>query len=71
MTTLARGRWIPWTYAAGMLVVIAVNAVLITAALRSFPGLVVQRPYDRGIAYNEELRQIGRASCRERVLRLV
>lgn len=57
MTTLARGRWIPWTYAGGMLVVIAVNAVLITAAFRSFPGLVVQRPYDRGIAYNEELRQ--------------
>lgn len=57
MTTLARGRWIPWTFAGGMLVVIAVNAVLITAAFRSFPGLVVQRPYDRGIAYNEELRQ--------------
>ncbi|MBL8688126.1 MAG: FixH family protein [Rhodospirillaceae bacterium] len=57
MTTVVRGRWIPWTFAGGMLVVIAVNAVLITAALRSFPGLVVQRPYDRGIAYNEELRQ--------------
>jgi nitrogen fixation protein FixH len=52
-----RGRWIPWTYAGGMLVVIAVNAVLITAAFRSFPGLVVQRPYDRGIAYNDQLRQ--------------
>ena len=62
MTTLARGRWIPWTYAGGMLVVVAVNAVLITAAFRSFPGLVVQRPYDRGIAYNEELRQ-GRAQA--------
>ena len=53
----SRGRWIPWTYAGGMLVVIAVNAVLITAAFRSFPGLVVQRPYDRGIAYNDQLRQ--------------
>lgn len=54
---VSRGRWIPWTYAGGMLVVIAVNAVLITAAFRSFPGLVVQRPYDRGIAYNDQLRQ--------------
>lgn len=62
MTAVARGRWIPWTYAGGMLVVVAVNAVLITAAFRSFPGLVVQRPYDRGIAYNEELRQ-GRAQA--------
>ena len=52
-----RGRWIPWTYAVGMLAVVAVNAVLITAAFRSFPGLVVQRPYDRGIAYNDQLRQ--------------
>jgi nitrogen fixation protein FixH len=57
MTTLARGRWIPWTYAGGMLLVVVVNAILITAAFRSFPGLVVQRPYDRGIAYNEELRR--------------
>ncbi len=62
MTAATRGRWIPWTYAGGMLVVVAVNAVLITAAFRSFPGLVVQRPYDRGIAYNEELRQ-GRAQA--------
>jgi nitrogen fixation protein FixH len=52
-----RSGWIPWVFASGMLVVIAVNAVLITAAFRTFPGLVVQRPYDRGIAYNEELRR--------------
>lgn len=53
----SRGRWIPWVFAGGMLIVIAVNTVLITAAFRSFPGLVVQRPYDRGIAYNDQLRQ--------------
>lgn len=47
----------PWTYAGGMLVVIVVNAILITAAFQSFPGLVVQRPYDRGIAFNDQLRQ--------------
>lgn len=52
-----RGRWIPWIFVLGMLIVVAVNAVLITAAFRSFPGLVVQRPYDRGIAYSEELRR--------------
>lgn len=52
-----RSAWIPWVFVSGMLVVILVNAVLITAAFRSFPGLVVQRPYDRGIAYNDELRR--------------
>jgi nitrogen fixation protein FixH len=59
MSTFATPRrsWIPWVFASGMAVVIAVNAVLITAAFSSFPGLVVQRPYDRGIAYNDELRR--------------
>jgi nitrogen fixation protein FixH len=52
-----RRSWIPWIFVAGMLTVVAVNAVLITAALSSFPGLVVPRPYDRGIAYNDELRR--------------
>jgi nitrogen fixation protein FixH len=52
-----RRSWIPWIFASGMLIVVAVNAVLITAAFSSFPGLVVQRPYDRGIAYNDELRR--------------
>lgn len=52
-----RSAWIPWIFVGGMAVVIAVNAVLIVKAMTSFPGLVVDRPYDRGIAYNDELRQ--------------
>ncbi len=52
-----RSSWIPWIFVFGMAVVIAVNGVLITMAFRTFPGLVVQRPYDRGIAYNDELRR--------------
>jgi nitrogen fixation protein FixH len=39
-----RRSWIPWVFASGMGIVVAVNAVLITAAFSSFPGLVVQRP---------------------------
>lgn len=59
MTTVAarRSSWIPWIFVVGMAVVVVVNGVLITLALRSFPGLVVQRPYDRGLAYNDELRR--------------
>jgi nitrogen fixation protein FixH len=57
----ARGRWIPWTFVAGMLVVIAVNGVLITLALNTFPGLDDTAAYDHGVAYNavvaEEQRQ--------------
>ncbi|BBK32697.1 nitrogen fixation protein FixH [Stella humosa] len=50
-----RRSWIPWIYAGGMLVVVAVNAGLITAAISTFPGLSVDRPYERGIAYNRIL----------------
>lgn len=59
MTTLVarRSSWIPWIFVIGMAVVVVVNGVLITMALSTFPGLVVQRPYDRGIAYNDELRR--------------
>ncbi len=52
-----RSSWIPWIFVVGMAVVVVVNGVLITVALRTFPGLVVQRPYDRGLAYNDELRR--------------
>ena len=60
MTTIVarrRSSWIPWIFVFSMAVVIVVNGVLITMALSTFPGLVVQRPYDRGLAYNDELRR--------------
>lgn len=36
-------------------VVAAANAVFITLAVRTFTGLAVESPYQRGLAYNEEL----------------
>lgn len=36
-------------------VVTGANAVLVTLALDTFAGLAVERPYQRGLAYNEEL----------------
>ncbi len=56
---MSRGRppgwWIPWTFLAGFLLVVAVNGVMIWFAASTWPGLVTERPYDRGIAYNRNL----------------
>lgn len=48
-------RLIPWLFVLGFLVVIAVNAAMVYVALGSFSGLVTDRPYDRGRAYNTTL----------------
>lgn len=39
------------------LVIIAANAVFLTFAIRSFPGVVTEEPYLEGIAYNERLEE--------------
>jgi nitrogen fixation protein FixH len=52
---IGNDRWIPWVYVAGMLIVFAVNGVLILFALRSFPGLSVDAPFQRGVQYNRVL----------------
>jgi nitrogen fixation protein FixH len=46
---------IPWIFVGGMAVVVVVNAVMITLAVRSWTGLVVEKPYERGVAYNRVL----------------
>jgi nitrogen fixation protein FixH len=51
----ARGRWIPWAFVAFFGIVAAVNGVMIWLAAQSYPGLVTERPYDHGIAYNRNL----------------
>ncbi|PHK94646.1 nitrogen fixation protein fixH [Pseudoroseomonas rhizosphaerae] len=59
-----RSGWIPWVFVGGMALVIAVNGVLIWAALSSFTGVTVGRAYDRGLAYNDVLAE----SARQRAL---
>lgn len=51
----ARGWWYPWIFVAGMLLVVAVNGVLITLAVDTFPGLDTQDAYRKGLAYNRTL----------------
>jgi nitrogen fixation protein FixH len=55
-----RSRWIPWAFAAGMLGVVAVNGVLITAAVTTFTGVTVGGAYDRGRTYNHVLAEAAR-----------
>ena len=55
-----RGRWIPWVFVGGMLVVVGVNAVLITQAIGTFTGVTVGQSYDRGRTYNHVLAEAAR-----------
>jgi nitrogen fixation protein FixH len=48
-------RLIPWLFVAGMAIVVAVNGVLVYFAIGTWSGLVVERPYERGIQYNRLL----------------
>lgn len=55
-----RGRWIPWVFVAGFLVVIGVNGVLITAAVGTFTGTTTTGSYDRGLGYGAVLEEAAR-----------
>lgn len=50
-----RGRWIPWIFVAGMLTVVAVNAVMVYCAVSSWSGVTTTHAFERGIAYNRLL----------------
>jgi nitrogen fixation protein FixH len=60
MTEPRRSSWIPWVFVGGMLVVVAVNAVLVVASISTFTGLTVGGAYDRGRAYNQVLAEAAR-----------
>lgn len=55
-----RGRWIPWAFAGGMLLVVAVNAVMVYFAVSTFTGVTVPRSYERGRGYDAVLAEAAR-----------
>lgn len=55
-----RSRWIPWVFVAGFGVVVAVNAILITAAVTTFTGTTTAGAYDRGLGYGAVLAEAER-----------
>jgi nitrogen fixation protein FixH len=56
----ARGRWIPYAFVGGMLLVVAVNGGLVYAALSTFTGVTVPRAYERGRNYDHVLAEAAR-----------
>jgi nitrogen fixation protein FixH len=54
MSTTAhpRDRWIPWYFVAFFLVVIVVDSILGTLAVRTQTGTVTEHAYEKGLAYN-------------------
>jgi nitrogen fixation protein FixH len=55
-----RGRWIPWAFAGGMLLVVAVNLVMVYLAVSTFTGVTVPRSYERGRGYEAVLAEAAR-----------
>jgi len=54
------GRIIPWLFVAGMTIVVAVNGVLVYFAVGTWSGLVIERPYERGVQYNRLIETAAR-----------
>lgn len=62
MSTIAasvprKSRWIPWVFVGGFLLVVAVNAIMITLAVKSFTGLTTTEPYTKGLRFNDQIRE--------------
>jgi nitrogen fixation protein FixH len=55
MATPDRASRLPWIFVAAMGVVVLVNAVMVTAALRTHSGLAHGDAFGRGLAYNAVL----------------
>ncbi|MGE5504588.1 MAG: FixH family protein [Actinomycetota bacterium] len=58
MAALSRkqpGWWYPYIFLGVFLVVVAVNGLLAYFATSTFTGLETENPYEKGLAYNENL----------------
>lgn len=50
-----RDRIIPWYFVMFFVVIAAVNAVMVTLAIRTHTGTVTEHPYEKGLAYNQTI----------------
>ena len=50
-------RWIPWYFVAFFVVIALVLAGMATVAIRTQTGVVTEHPYEKGLAYNETVKQ--------------
>jgi nitrogen fixation protein FixH len=49
------GWWYPWIFVGGMAVVVVVNVVMMTLAVKTFPGLETKDAYQKGLEHNKIL----------------
>jgi nitrogen fixation protein FixH len=47
------GRRVGWYFIAFFGIVLVVNAVMVTLAIRTHSGVVTEHPYEKGLAYNQ------------------
>lgn len=50
-------RWIPWAFVGFFVILAVVQGSFVTLAIRTFPGLVTDRPYATGLSYNQVLKE--------------
>ena len=50
-------RWIPWYFVAFFVVIAVVLVGMVTVAVRTQTGVVTEHPYEKGLAYNETVKQ--------------
>lgn len=58
-----RGRWIPWTFVWGFVVILAANGVMVFFAFDSFTGVSTDDAYRRGLGFNAQLEARRRADA--------
>jgi nitrogen fixation protein FixH len=54
---MKRDRWIPLAFIGFFLLLFSVQGVFVSIAVKTFPGLVTDKPYATGIGYNEVLKE--------------
>jgi nitrogen fixation protein FixH len=57
------GAWIAWVFVGFLGVVLTANGALIWFATASWPGLVTESPYDKGLTYNQNLDAAARQAA--------
>lgn len=54
---MKKDRWIPWAFVGFFVFLALVQGSFVTIAIRTFPGLVTDRPYATGLSYNQVLKE--------------
>lgn len=59
-----RRSWIPYAFIGFFVVVVAVNAIMLTVAIDTFSGIETKSHYIRGLEYNQNLQAVAEQQAR-------